>query len=145
MQPGHAMLSEESYTTLSLGDTCYTLTLNKKLLWTISLSETENIKCISLLLPSSSAPRMAAPLPSTYFPLWGTLNENYQGKSVLPKRFTTLDPNTRLDSKPCSQPLRRMLHIKRSRLHVCLTWGIFRKNLWNLRFQSYERITLQRR
>lgn len=87
VQPGHAMLSEERYTTLSLGDTCFTLTLNKKLLWAVSLSETENGKCtftmsVHLLRPSTSAPRMAVPPAGTHCPLRGTLNENYQGKSV---------------------------------------------------------------
>lgn len=68
VQCGHVMLSEESYTSLSLGATCCTLTSEQEIIVDCFLFLKQEVEHTHLL-QSSSAPRMAVPPPGTYFPL----------------------------------------------------------------------------
>lgn len=75
------MLSEESYTTLSLGDPCCTLTEEKEILVGCFLLLKQEVEHVSLL-PSPSAPRMAAPPTQDLCSSAPTLKKQYQRKRL---------------------------------------------------------------
>lgn len=78
------MLLEDSYTSLSLGATCCTLTAEQEIIVGCFLFLKQEVEH-TYLLQSSSAPRMAVPPPGTYFPLPQSPNNSFQTKSVRAK------------------------------------------------------------